>query len=54
MSTRTIVVEMRGSHFVATVRADEGRTRPPVVMVGKTAEEAEARLQAWLADHPEA
>jgi hypothetical protein len=44
-----IVVEARGPHFVAWVKADNGTPRDSVLMVGRTAEEAEARLRAWLA-----
>jgi len=54
MSTQTIVVEVRGLYFTASVRAEQERARPSLVMVGKTAEEAGARLRAWLAAHPEA
>jgi hypothetical protein len=44
-----IVVEARGPHYVAWVRTDSGAPRDAVLMVGRTAEEAEARLRAWLA-----
>lgn len=44
-----VVVEARGPHFVAWVQADNGAPRDAMLMVGRTAEEAEARLRAWLA-----
>jgi hypothetical protein len=41
--------EARGSHWVAWVVGDTPATLPaPVLMVGQTREEAEARLRAWL------
>ena len=47
MSRGKVVVEQRGSHFVAWETDESGKTRGPVQMVGQTAEEAEARLAAW-------
>jgi hypothetical protein len=44
-----IVVQASGPHFVAWVKAENGAPRDAVLMVGRTAEEAEARLRAWLA-----
>jgi len=44
-----IVVEAQGSHFVAFEADEAGKPRHAVLMVGKTAEEAEQRLKNWLA-----
>jgi hypothetical protein len=44
-----IVVEARGSHFVAWEADEAGRPREAILMVGQTAEEAEERLKTWLA-----
>lgn len=52
VSTQTVVVEQRGSHFVALVAEADGRPRPAIVMVGRTSEEAESRLRAWLSAQP--
>jgi predicted RNase H-like HicB family nuclease len=35
------------------MRAENGQPHRAVLMVGKTPEEAEARLRAWFAAHPE-
>lgn len=47
MERGKVVVEPRGSHFIAWMTDESGRTRGPVLMVGQTAEEAEARLRTW-------
>ncbi len=47
MEKGRIVVEGRGSHFVAWEADESGRPRFAVVMVGQSAEEAEARFAAW-------
>lgn len=44
-----LVVEAQGSHFVAFEADEAGKPRHAVLMVGKTAEEAEERLKTWLA-----
>jgi hypothetical protein len=49
MQSEQIVVEQRGSHFVAWGRDEAGKPVGSVLMVGRTAEEAEARLREWLA-----
>ena len=49
MQKGRIVVEAQGSHFVAFEADEAGNPRHAVLMVGKTAEEAEERLKAWLA-----
>lgn len=49
MQTGQIVVEVQGSHFVAWEADEAGHPRHAILMVGKTAEEAEERLKAWLA-----
>jgi hypothetical protein len=54
MDIGPVVVEQKGSHFVAWVRAEDGSARKALLMVGKTAEEAEARLRAWWTANPEA
>ena len=53
MSTAQVVVEQQGSHYVAWMRAEDGKPKRSVVMVGQTAGEAEARLRAWFAAHPD-
>lgn len=53
MSIGPIVVEQKGSHFVAWVRGEDGHARRAMLVVGKTAEEAEARLRAWWEANPE-
>ena len=53
MNTGPVVVEQQGSHHVAWMRAENGQPHRAVLMVGKTPEEAEARLRAWFAAHPE-
>lgn len=53
MNNGSVVVEQKGSHFVAWLRAADGRARRALIMVGRTAEEAEARLAAWWAAHPD-
>lgn len=52
MTADRIVVEARGPHFVAWVEDEAGRPRDALLMVGRTAEEAEARLRQWLAARP--
>jgi hypothetical protein len=47
MDRGQVVVEQRGSHCVAWERGADGKPCHAVLMVGKTAEEAEARLRAW-------
>ena len=49
MDRAKVVVEQRGSHFVAWVADEAGKPRGTVLMVGRTAEEAGARLSAWWA-----
>lgn len=49
MQRGNIVVEQRGSHFVAWETDAGGKPRANVLMVGRTAEEAEARLKEWFA-----
>ena len=48
MNPLDVVVEARGSHFVAWAREASGKPREAVLMVGQSAEEAEARLRAWF------
>jgi glycogen synthase len=50
MDRASVVVEQRGSHFVAWVADEAGKPRGTVLMVGQSAEEAEARLSAWWAE----
>jgi hypothetical protein len=50
MDRAKVVVEQRGSHFVAWAADEAGKPRGTVLMVGRTAEEAEARLSAWWAE----
>jgi hypothetical protein len=47
MDRGKVVVEQRGSHFIAWETDESGKTRGAVLMVGQSAEEAEARLRAW-------
>ena len=47
MNTGPVVVEQQGSHHVAWMRAENGQAHRSVLMVGKTPEEAEARLSAY-------
>lgn len=54
MNTVAVVVEQRGSHYIAWVRGEDGQAHRAVLMTGQTAEEAEARLRAWLQAHPDA
>ena len=49
MELGRVVVEPRGSHFIAWID-ENGKPRGTVLMVGRTAEEAEARLRAWWAE----
>ena len=53
MSTPQVVVEQQGSHYVARMRTEDGKAKRSLLMVGQTAEEAEARLRAWFAAHPD-
>jgi hypothetical protein len=53
MSTAQVIVERQGSHYVASMRAEDGKTKRSVLMVGQTPEEAESRLRAWFAAHPD-
>lgn len=49
MDRASVVVQQFGSHFVAWEADSSGKPRGCVLMVGQSAQEAEARLQAWWA-----